>query len=177
LYPQLSTIDTELQLDTGPSELHGILCGQLCLGMIHDTQQWLMALAGEELPQSALVPYAAVLQSVITEIMAQFSHPETGFYPLLPPENKALAQRVIALGEWCQGFLFGLGLGGLREQWPRLSGESQEFVHDLSQITRIESGAEANETDESDFTELVEYVRIGVLLLWEDLSGHNPTIQ
>ncbi len=72
------------------------------------------------------------------------------------------------LGGWCAGFLYALGLAG-EDSYGRLSSEAREFVRDLTEISRIDAGVEGDEQEEAAYTEVLEYVRVGVLMVYEDL--------
>ena len=54
-----------------------------------------------------------------------------------------------------------------------LSEEAKEAIDDLQQIGRAEisSGQDENEEDETAFAEIVEYVRVVVLMMREDFRG------
>src|SRR5271170_819112 len=83
------------------------------------------------------------------------------------PEGRATA----ALAQWCQGFLYGLGAGRITDA-SELPGEVGEIVRDFIAITRADADAaeEADEADENAYAELVEFVRVGVQLLFEELA-------
>jgi uncharacterized protein YgfB (UPF0149 family) len=99
----------------------------------------------------------------------QLEDPEYGFTPLLPDDDRSMAERVGALARWCEGFLLGLGLGGVREQ-SALPGDSAEVMKDFVEISRLghDEGKEKEE-DEGAYAEIVEYVRMAVLLVYEEL--------
>jgi uncharacterized protein YgfB (UPF0149 family) len=89
---------------------------------------------------------------------------------LLPDDECAIDQRAAALGAWCQGFLYGLGSSRLGDT-AKLPGEAGEIVRDLMEITRVGvDGRDSQESNESAYAELVEFVRVGVQLLFEDLA-------
>jgi uncharacterized protein YgfB (UPF0149 family) len=92
------------------------------------------------------------------------------FEPLLPDDGAALDARTVALAQWCQGFLYGLGGGAIRDI-NALPGQVGEIVRDLAEITRAGADADDNEeANESAYVELVEFVRIAVQLVFEELS-------
>ena len=92
---------------------------------------------------------------------------------LLPGDEQPIDARATALGQWCQGFLYGLGTSAI-DDVTRLPGEVGEIVRDLSEITRIGvDGSETLETNESAYAELVEFVRVGVQLLFEELAPYR----
>ena len=54
---------------------------------------------------------------------------------------------------------------------PRLPGEVGEIVRDLTEITRVGvDDGQTTETNESAYAELVEFVRVGVQLVFEELG-------
>ena len=85
-----------------------------------------------------------------------------------------------ALGEWCQGFLSGLTLGGISD-FDKLGTDAREVVEDLVEIARAGTSyhLEGSEEDEQAYAELMEYLRVGVLLINEELqplkSAPEPT--
>jgi yecA family protein len=153
--------------------VHGLLCGMLCADAQLDEQRWLDRLQ-QELPDPPRLSQAAHshLRELARHTRSQLASEMLDFQPLLPDDQAALGDRAEALGQWCQGFLAGLGLAGLDRQRP-LSPEAQEFLHDLSDISRVGFDTDdADETDEVALLEIIEYVRIGVLLVGQEL--HQP---
>jgi uncharacterized protein YgfB (UPF0149 family) len=90
---------------------------------------------------------------------------------------------VEALADWCRGFVLRLGAdperatalspddsrdGGGRAV-SGTSAEAQEILGDLMKIAEL-SGAEAGDDEDSTraFEEIVEYVRVGAQLLFEE---------
>ena len=104
-----------------------------------------------------------------TEALLGFAHlartalysDDMSFAPLLPDDDEPVADRVEALAEWCSAFLAGIAsLGDLR-----LSEEESDVLEDLSAIASAEVGTENEEEAERLYTEVVEYIRVSVLLL------------
>ena len=82
--------------------------------------------------------------------------------------------QVNALGEWCQGFLIGLSLGGV-EDFQALPDDAKEIARDLVEIARAGTSYELSglEDDEEAFVELVEFIRVGALLINEELHPNK----
>jgi len=168
-----------------PAELHGLLCGLLCADPRLDRDHWLRH-AGELLDEDAeLTEVARELLLKLLEYGAAQLNTEDGMItPLLPDDATPLEQRTAALGVWCQGLLYGLGLGQV-DRRGRLSEDSQEFLRDAVEIAKVGfETAEAGEMDETAYAELVEYLRVGLLLIQEDLHqaptspvAHPPSIR
>jgi len=94
-----------------------------------------------------------------------------GFTPLLPEDAQPIDARAAALGQWCQGFLYGLGASALSDA-RELRGDVGEVVRDLTEITHVGVDArDSLESNEGAYAELVEFVRVGVQLLFDELES------
>lgn len=158
-----------------PAELHGLLCGLLCADPTLDRDRWL-ALAREELAEG--VELTESVRDLLARLLefgaAQLNADDGSVTPLLPNDDAPLRQRADALGAWCQGLLYGLGLGQV-DRRGQLSAESQEFLRDATQIAQVGFEIdEASEADETAYAEVVEYLRVGLLLILEDLRRFAP---
>lgn len=149
-----------------PAEAHGTLTGALCTAPGYRLEDWL----AEILPDGhAAAGAGGPLREVFDVTRRALDDQALSFQPVLPPDEESLDARTAALGEWCHGFLYGLGTGALPDLRD-LQGEVAEILRDLTEITRVavdaRSGAEANE---NAYLELVEFVRMGVQILFEEL--------
>ncbi|HOB60996.1 MAG TPA: UPF0149 family protein [Candidatus Competibacteraceae bacterium] len=166
LFEHLSRLLTPLD----PAELHGLLCGLLCSDPTLDRARWL-DLATEELIDGAELSatQADLLAKLLDYGIAQLHDPDGAVSPLLPDDDAPLTQRTEALGRWCQGLLYGLGLGRVEQASP-LSAESREFLGDVAVIAQAESASDdGDNADETAYTELVEYLRVGLLTIQQDV--------
>ena len=92
------------------------------------------------------------------------------FELLIPQDDSPIQERARALTAWCTGFLYGLGSNGAADP-QRLPGELGEIVRDLTEITRADVDAEDGaEENEAALAELVEFVRVGVQLVFDELE-------
>lgn len=156
------------------AESHGYMCGALCTDMHATFDRWLEEVAGE-----GVRPVAQDIQEPLRLLAADTERDMRGeemeFEPFLPEDDVALAKRTLALAEWCQGFLYGFSSGAVRPaQWPQNVGE---ILRDITQISRVETDVgEAGEEDEQSYTDVVEFVRVGVQLIFDELHGlrQNP---
>lgn len=154
------------------AECHGLLCGLLCNGVAASIGDYLDQLAAMRLltgPEPALTD---AMGEAWAATKSQMDDEDLGFTLWLPDDEEPLEDRTISLGQWCSGFLAGLG-SQMRET---LSGEAREALEDLIEISRVEvaegrKGAEGSEEEETAFAEIVEYVRIVVLTLREEFRG------
>ena len=94
-----------------------------------------------------------------------------GLYLWLPGDDETLEDRTMALAQWCSGYLAGLGSSG-DDSLAALSDDGNDALKDLQQISAADvTDTDESEEDENAFTEIVEYVRVVVLMIREDLRG------
>ena len=150
------------------AEAHGTLAGCLCGASGYRFEDWLREILPEGRAQGAA---AAILRQLFEATAGALVQPDMEFELLLPEDAQPIDARTEALAQWCQGFLYGLGAGAITDA-SELPGEAGEIVRDFVEITRagvdVEQGEESNERA---YAELVEFVRVGVQLLFEELSA------
>lgn len=149
-----------------PADVHGTLTGLLSVDNDADVTGALDDEATDALRQALSALREMTLEGLFD--------PDLGFTPLLPDDDTPLEARVQALGHWCAGFLYGLTSGQGESGEPDLAGfsaEAREVVNDLSQMSRVGLTDEDSDTEsaEADYAELVEYVRVGVQLIFMEL--------
>ena len=151
--------------DISAAEMHGVLCAMLCTRQPVRIRQWVDEIVicegGLGAARHALDALGERTSDALLGSQFQLSL-------LLPSDERSLGERAQALCDWCTGFLHGLGLAGdtLRES---LSDEGREVVADLIELTRLDASADDDDEGEAAFAELVEYVRVGVMLIYEEL--------
>ncbi|MET0229401.1 MAG: UPF0149 family protein [Rhodanobacteraceae bacterium] len=163
-YAELAHELLPLRLGMGASDLHGSLTGYLCAGGRAGADDWPRAL---ELEPDAKADHE-VLRRLYRECRAQLDDPDLGFEPLLPESDTPVERRADALVEWCRGFLGGIGLSGAPVRG--LSPDATEVLADISRIAASRFDYDDAEEDESALTEVLEFVRVGVLLLHTELT-------
>ena len=148
-----------------------MLWGTHCAGRAYTKRDWVLELLGEHDPGDLAASEARRwLEDLRAYAQAEFARDDSAFQPLLPADDAPMEQRVRALGSWCQGFMVGLGTGCAGRE-ERLSGDLREVLDDLQQLARIEPDPEETDEDaELAYTELVEYVRVGVMLIRAQLN-------
>jgi len=174
MHPTVAFADVERALDTGtsalhPAEAHGCLCGALCLRPDYSLADWL----GEILPDADAAAAAAdgPFAPLFAETAGVLARPGMEFEPLLPGDDTELAGRVAALAAWCQGFLYGFGSAGTASQ-AALPESVGEVLADLAQVSHAGAvGSGSPEVEEDAYVELVEFVRAGVQIVYEELSA------
>jgi uncharacterized protein len=149
------------------AEAHGSLCGALCSMSPYKMQDWV----NEILPDGTALSEesAAMLERVFTATASSFGEQGMEFEPLLPDDEQPLNGRANALALWCTGFLYGLGTGQISDL-EALNGDVGEIVRDFTEISRATGDdADADESNEQAYAELVEFIRVAAQVVFEEL--------
>ncbi len=170
----LATLDSELS----PSELHGSLCGTLCGQSDINIQEWLLVTFFKEDDEASkavnarellLEAIAESFKVFFLETLKALSDNNLNFYPLLPDDDSETI-RLTAIAEWARGFLMGLSLAGIKtfSDYPP---EVTEFVEAMASISMVDDyDLACDDSDEEAIIEFIEFIRIGVLLINEEIN-------
>lgn len=179
--PEFSEIqDTINRLDTAhyPSEVHGTLCGLLCVKSLADALAWIESTFTID-PANLLQKEALEqLNNLCQSAFQQMQDPTFAFHLLLPDDDAAIDDRIQCLGDWCQGFLTGLTMGGI-SNLQAMPQDAIEIATDMAEIARAGSSYDFtdSEEDEAAYQELVEYIRVGALLINEELQSGRHEVK
>jgi len=160
-------------LSCSASAAHGVLSGCLVADPSLPATRLAKAL-GERHPASGHdeAAFHQAIEALRLDVLRALNDADLGFEPLLSGEED-LALRTRALSLWVDGFLGGLGqtprLGGLKP-----SAEAAEILRDFAEMARIDPEPEDSEENEEALAELVEYLRVGVMLLSDELAPERP---
>lgn len=162
LYDALSTINPDIE----PAQIHGLCSGYFCAAPNKKPEVWVKKILGENKSSSA----QASLKKLYEYTADQLKDFSFEFSLLLPEDETDINRRAEALGLWCQGFLTGLTQSGIQIE-NRKPSDLSETLNDLIEISKVNYGdLLENEEDESAYTELVEYVRMAVLMVFQELN-------
>ncbi|MGE0485192.1 MAG: UPF0149 family protein [Gammaproteobacteria bacterium] len=173
-HDHVQTLLARLHCDLDAAECHGVLCGMLCGPRVFEARLWLDYLRGEDEVAAwsgaeADTLFAALADDTRTALGGE----DYDFALLLPDDDEGLAVRAAAFAGWCRGFLSGIGLGGIGEL-AALDEDARGFIADLDRFCRIAFADVAGEDDERAFAELVEFTRMGVLMLYTERDASPP---
>ncbi len=172
-YVELARVFEKIMPNSNVAQIHGLLCGAIC------------AKGGADIEMAKLFPLAKKSKKALTLLdqMYESSYHELSefsfqFSLILPTDSVDINTRAESLGLWCQGFLTGLGQVPATE----VSEEVNEALEDMMEISKINFGDIAtNDEDETAYFELVEYVRLSILMIFHELkkdtqvTTHNDT--
>ncbi len=178
-FDDLSALLSRLEVPVSVSEAHGLLCGLLSAQPSAMAKRvWLTelldaaAITADSL--SGRVDELRALDTWFSQVLESLNDPDLNFNPLLPEDNTVLRERTRALGDFCAGFCYGIGLGTAGRSSGKLPEDTAELINDFNEI---DSTATSNidDADEETLSELSEYVRVGVLLINEELQPVTAT--
>lgn len=169
-YNAFATLLTSSGHPVSPAELHGLLLGRSCAGAGFDVDPWLKD--AQDVLETA--PAENIRQALIglqEMVKGELTGDDMTVVLLLPGDDAPLPERAAALGQWCQGFLTGFGLAA---RDTALSSEAMEVLQDLAAIAQVQDALEESEDGESDYMEVMEYLRVAPLLLFTECAKPEP---
>lgn len=193
IYAELIDVPSYCEQAESASEVHGILIGILCRNAFAPTGKWVQAL---ELEGSVSDTRFQTVREQLDDVW-NYSHQslnqiETEFEPLLPSDDESLSERSAELGAWSQGFLYGFSLQEAVVEGMSAEGEEEneeeseeeisqivtEILQDVVEISQVAShidgdDVESIESNEAAFIELVEYLRVSIQLVFEEMAGQK----
>jgi uncharacterized protein YgfB (UPF0149 family) len=171
-FDDMADLSVELESIVSPSELHGMLVGQLSAGQRYNKTQWIKAAI--EILQIDDVSEAVQQKELFQfyeQTLQQLEDADMSFALLLPDDEGADFNEILdSVALWCSGFLVGLAMGGPRD----FDEETTEVLHDFASISQM--GEEENIDEESQHAlfDVIEYVRVAALSLFLN-SGASPS--
>jgi uncharacterized protein len=155
-------------VDNSLAELHGLVTGLLCTGNPEaDPEDVGQLLQPPEIFSELTRKF---LQQLADTSKEQLNSLEYEFQLLLPPDEHTLRERVIALAEWCDGFTVGFAAAYFLPE-SRLGAEVREILADFAQFAGMADSVEGlSDQDEVDYMELVEYVRMAAIMVFQQLA-------
>jgi uncharacterized protein len=168
-FPEITRVLEGLRSAVPAAESHGCLCGALCTTSHYAMERWLEEIIPDEDSRSDDDSQQA-LRLLFADTLNALRGDEMEFELLLPDDDMALELRATALSQWCQGFLYGFATGQ-PVKTEELPADVDEVLRDLTHIGRatVELG-EGSEEEEEAYAEVVEYVRVGVQLIHDELG-------
>ncbi len=144
-----------------PSEAQGMLISYICAHPNEAILLWIKELS--RLTNDG-IKEGDLLVALYKDTTQELNDLNFTFSPLLPEGD--VYQRIEALQQCAEGLIYGIGVNHLK-----LEGDAYEFMNDLIEFshTTFDTEDEENaEETEQDFEEVLEFVRMGILLLYHD---------
>lgn len=169
VYERIAQALVRAECDYSPAEVQGMACGLLVINQATNVTNWLkLVLAGNS--QDFYVQEARqLLRDLFAQTRQQMNSADMDF-ALFLPDTADLATQVTAMQTWCQGFGLGLAQAGIKAL-QTLPADSREWVEDVVNIGASgDMDLDDAEASETAYLELVEYLRVGVLMMNEEMQ-------
>jgi uncharacterized protein YgfB (UPF0149 family) len=174
-YESMGQYLADAGVDVGASGAHGLLCGLVCAGE-RDIQQQLSGewFSTRDANDPAVHDCQQSIDKLVQEVYSSVEGVDFGFPLLLPDDSDQLKLRATAVRDWCDGFLYGVGL--VKQQGKDgLSSQAQEALNDISEISRMDVDAvEGGEEEEAALTEVIEFIWVAAMLVHDELVTPEP---
>jgi len=157
-----------LAADSAPesvAETHAVVTGLLCARTQQDDRELATHLAALQVGDWTSDRILDQLGPALSQLRNELGADDMSFQLLLPTEDRPLEERTRCLAHWCSGFLPGFGAAA-----PTIrSEEASDALRMLEQIARAATDPDSDqEAEEGAYVELVEFVRVAVLMLREE---------
>ncbi len=154
------------------SECHGVLTGLAAAGKSINQHNWCEHILEDHAHYEHIKDAdKETLAEWYALTAAQLGAADLSFTMCLPDDEQALKDRLNAVADWCHGFLYGLAATG-DVDFKTLPAEASESLSDLGEIGKIDAVASIDDGEaESDLMEIIEYVRMAALSLYDDIQA------
>ena len=168
-FVELDELLLSVEAEISAAECHGFLCGQVCVTDFPMEDLWQEFIDAQSNNDARVESCYTEIRALLADIIDNIQSPNMDFQLILPDEDSTLGERVNALAEWCHGFLNGYGVsaGNLNNS---LSEETREVLEDFTRICRVSIDEETDDEDEQAFMELIEYIRMGTIMIYDEIS-------
>lgn len=165
-YDDLAAALSALELDLTPSEAHGLITAAASFQQAPHLAYLLFGIGNT--PRTPAADHLLALAQTLSEdVRRRLEQTDFEFEPMLG--DGALPAQVDNLAAWARGYVIGLTAGGVRDA-DQLSGDAGEFMLDTITIGEAEMDEGSDpEQQEREIAEIVEYLRVGVQLVYEEL--------
>ncbi|MGJ8689211.1 MAG: UPF0149 family protein [Gammaproteobacteria bacterium] len=165
----------EFGYEVSPSELHGLLSGIIGTGLkIQPDSIINLVIKHLDVEQCSDRNRETIL-AMYGFIEREMFSVDTRYTLFLPDDELDLTQRVRSLASWCQGYLVGFGTGSGQVNITSFSAETEEALNDIVNIANMSDdfASEESEANEAAYMELVEYLKVAVLLMSSEMLAET----
>jgi len=168
-YDELAQALRAADIELSPAEVHGMITGTVSVpqarapGSLFFGSDAITATPEVEL-------FLRLLAALQEDVRMRLQGSDFEFQPLLLGPDADLPAQIDALAAWARGYILGLAASGIADP-QRLEGEVSEFLLDATRIGEAETDTdETTEQQEREIVEIVEYLRAGVQMVFDELN-------
>lgn len=156
----------DVLVGVNPSEAQGMLISYICAEPNEAILLWIKELS--RITNDG-IKEGDLLVALYKDTVQALNDLDFTFSPLLPEGN--VYQRIEALQQFAEGLIYGIGINHLKLENLTVENDAYEFMNDLIEFTHttFEPEDEVNDEEtEQDFEEILEFVRMGILLVYHE---------
>lgn len=160
------------------AESQAIAAGMLVVNIAADKLAWVKLIIGD-VDEGNNNQHRAIasLGELFEQTKYQLQDSNLEFNLLLPDDDDPISHRFNAVQDWCRGFLTGVAMSGINVEGDNstLPEDSRDLLKDFANISSsgdFDFDDEQGEDAESEIAlaEIIEYLRMGALLINEELQ-------
>lgn len=160
----------EFGYEVSPSEIHGLLSGVVCTGLKIRPDSIINLVLKHVDVESCSERNRATILAMHEFIEREMFSADSRYTLFLPDDELDMTQRVRSLAAWCQGYLVGFGTASAQIKHNKFSPETEEALKDIVNISNLSDDfGDDDEVNESAYAELVEYLKVAVLLMSSEM--------
>lgn len=160
----------EFGYEVSPSELHGLLSGVVCTGLKIRPDSIINLVLKHVDVEDCSERNRATILAMYEFIEREMFSADSRYTLFLPDDELDMTQRVRSLAVWCQGYLVGYGTASAQIKNNKLSSETEEALRDIVNISNLSDDfGDDDEVNEAAYAELVEYLKVAVLLMSSEM--------
>lgn len=177
-YEQLEAALRRCGASWDAAQAHGLMTGRMSVeGAVAEAGTTRQILEDCDPANALRGECAGMLHALFESTRQALVERQSAFMPLLPDDTETTAHRSAALAHWCEGFLHGLvstGTPRSKALEERLAAEPiADIIRDMLEMTRAVA-ADEDDGEEEAYAEVVEYLRVAVQLVYEELAATRP---
>lgn len=148
-----------------PSYIHGMMTGLLCIEEKEAVVSWKRLYQAIGCLQDPVSAIYKLFEKLFSCTLSELKNFESNLNLILPSDEQPLALRLEALADWCEGFIDGIKLTDINPELLLQNPTVKEVLSDFVQIKEVSSAAIESDSNENNYMQLVEFVRVGALLI------------
>ncbi len=154
-----------------PAEIHGILCGLICIEQELDGKFWFNTVLKLLEARDQVAMQRTLIIGLYDTAYRQLNSVTDECQLIIPKEGTTFTDRAVALSRWCKGFLYGLGLAN-KQPARHFSEEMQEALRCIDEIAKLDfDQIDVSESDQQAYQVVVEFVRTAVVTIYFEYTG------
>tara|TARA_Y100001936_G_C15909363_1_gene577684 strand:- start:264 stop:821 length:558 start_codon:yes stop_codon:yes gene_type:complete len=171
-YLECEDLMRRAKLSLSPCEAHAIAIGIFCGSTANDNEIWEHAVYEDLEGDDQLISSCKErLDMIFLAAQNQIRDTSFSFQLWLPEEADSTSNAAVAIKEWAQGFLYGFGLA-VKLKEAALTEECEEALRDFYDIGQLNTDLDGSEDEnQTSLTEIEEYMRIAVMLIYEEIHS------